>query len=105
MITAQMSLFGESEEELVAAWMLGRYEDSKRWRKRDGAEPTLKDWLDDRFHGWVGGSFSGGGGFDSFWISPQGMELRGRREDGEAVTLMIKKEKIYRMFGIGEAKK
>lgn len=92
----QMSLFGESEEELVAAWLMGRYADAKRYLARD---LSFKDWLEGKFTGWEGGTFSGG--FDSYTISSKGMELRGK--DGK--SLLFKREQIYRMFGIREAGK
>ena len=92
----QMSLFGESEEEMAAAWLMGRYADVKRYWRR---EMTFKDWLDGKFAGWEGGTFSGGE-FDTYTISSKGLELRGK--DGKA--LFFKREQIYRMFGIREEK-
>lgn len=92
----QMSLFGESEEEMAAAYLMGRYADAKRYLRRD---LTFKDWLDEKFTGWEGGTFSGGE-FDTYTISSKGLELRSK--DGKA--LFFKREQIYRMFGITEGK-
>lgn len=92
----QMSLFGESEEEMAAAWLMGRYADAKRYLARD---LTFKDWLDGKFTGWEGGTFSGGE-FDTYMLSSKGLELRGK--DGK--VLIFKREQIYRMFGIREEK-
>ena len=91
----QMSLF-ESEEEMAAAWLMGRYEDAKRCWRRD---LTFKDWLDGKFTGWEGGTTFFGGEFDTYTFSSKGLELRG---NGNA--LFFKREQIYRMFGIREGK-
>ena len=93
----QMSLFGESEEEMAAAWLMERYADAKQDLDRD---LSFKDWLDWKFNGWECGTFFGGE-FDTFMISSKGLELRGKDEK----VLFFKREQIYRMFGITEAGK
>ena len=92
----QMSLFGESEEEMVAAWLMGRYADAKRYLARD---LSFKDWLDGKFTGCECGTFSGGE-FDTYTISPMGLGLCGK----EGKALFFKCEQIYRMFNIREGK-
>ena len=97
-VEVQMSLFGESEEEMAAAWLMERYTDAKRCWRRD---LTFKDWLDGKFTGWEGGTTFYGGKFDAYTISSKGLELRGKARK----ALFFKREQIYRMFRITEAGK